>query len=133
MKKLTQLQYEVIFLYSKGLTFKEIDTVLLTSSKGVYSQVTLKDKGRVTRAKVSRRINSIKYKEELNKYLEKVKINNKLHSKYVYWIREKYTIPLAVAKASFRRKYINSSLDKSYKSYSKYKITFFKNHLKKTA
>ena len=24
MRKLTQLQYEVIFLYSKGLTFKEI-------------------------------------------------------------------------------------------------------------
>ena len=31
MKKLTQLQYEVIFLYSKGLTFKEIDAALANS------------------------------------------------------------------------------------------------------
>lgn len=31
MKKLTQLQYKVIFLYSKGLTFKEIDTTLATA------------------------------------------------------------------------------------------------------
>lgn len=28
MKKLSQLQYEVIFLYSKGLIFKEIDEAL---------------------------------------------------------------------------------------------------------
>lgn len=42
MAKLTKLQYEVIFLYSKGLTFKEIDTALKTSSKGVYSQVVAK-------------------------------------------------------------------------------------------
>lgn len=31
MKKLTQLQYQVIFLYSKGLTFKEIDETLATA------------------------------------------------------------------------------------------------------
>lgn len=31
MKKLTQLQYQVIFLYSKGLTFKEIDEALATA------------------------------------------------------------------------------------------------------
>lgn len=131
MRKLTQLQYEVIFLYSKGFTFKEIDRELGTTSKGVYNQVVSKDKGRVTRAKISRRINSINYKEELNKYLEKVKINNKIHSQYVYWVKEKYTIPLPFAKINFRRKYINSSLDKSYKSYSKYKITFLKNSIVK--
>ncbi len=34
MRKLSQLQYEVIFLYSKGLTFKEIDKALATASKG---------------------------------------------------------------------------------------------------
>ena len=42
MKKLTQLQYEVIFLYSKGLTFKEIDNQLVTTSKGAYMQVVVK-------------------------------------------------------------------------------------------
>lgn len=39
MRKISQLQYEVIFLYSKGLTFKEIDKALATASRGVYSQV----------------------------------------------------------------------------------------------
>ncbi len=43
MKRLSKLQYEVIFLYSKGLTFKEIDISLATASKGVYSQVVAKD------------------------------------------------------------------------------------------
>ena len=53
MKRLSKLQYEVIFLYSKGLTFKEIDISLATASKGVYSQVVAKDKGRVTRDRKS--------------------------------------------------------------------------------
>lgn len=133
MRKLTQLQYETIFLYSKGLTFKEIDYLLATTSKGAYNQVIVKDKGRVTRAKTSRKINLNSYKLELSIYLDKVKENNKNYGKSVQWIKEKYTIPLAVAKANFRRKYINDSLDKSYKSYSKYKITFLRNHLKEIA
>ena len=133
MRKLTQLQYDVIFLYSKGLTFKEIDTALATASKGVYSQVVLKDKPRVTRAKISRRTNLNSYKIELSKYIDEVKKSNKQNSKYSNWIKEKYTIPIAVAKASFRKKYINDSLNKSYKSYTKYRLTFLKNHLEKVA
>ena len=133
MRKLTQLQYEVIFLYSKGLTFKEIDTALVTASKGVYSQVVAKDKGRVTRAKKARETNLNSYKIELNKYIKEVKKNNKHYKNYTQWIKEKYVIPIEVAKDGFRRKYINDSLDKSYKSYSKYKLTFIKNHLEKVA
>ena len=133
MRKLTQLQYEVIFLYSKGLTFKEIDTALTTASKGVYNQVVAKDKGRVTRAKKARETNLNSYKIELNKYIKEVKKNNKHYKNYTQWIKEKYVIPIEVAKDGFRRKYINDSLDKSYKSYSKYKLTFLKNHLEKVA
>lgn len=133
MKLLTQLQYEVIFLYSKGLTFKEIDTSLATASKGVYSQVVSKDKGRVSRAKKSRETNLNSYKIELNKYLKEVKKNNKQCKDFTQWVKEKYIIPIEVAKALFRRKYINDSLDKSYKSYSNYKLTFIKNHLEKVA
>ena len=133
MKKLTQLQYEVIFLYSKGLTFKEIDTALATASKGVYSQVVSKDKSRVTRAKLSRKINLKNYKEDLKKYLDVVKVNNKHYKNYTQWIKEKYVIPIEVAKDRFRKKYINDSLDKSYKSYSIYKLTFIKNYLEKVA
>ena len=133
MRKLTQLQYEVIFLYSKGFTFKEIDNQRTTASKGVYMQVLTKDKGRVTRAKTSRNINLNNYKTELFIYLDKVKQNNKDYIKSIQWIKEKYTISIGVAKINFRRKYINVSLDKSYKSYGKYKITFLRNHLKEVA
>ncbi len=133
MKRLSKLQYEVIFLYSKGLTFKEIDISLATASKGVYSQVVAKDKGRVTRAKKARETNLNSYKIELNKYIKEVKKNNKHYKNYTQWIKEKYVIPIEVAKDGFRRKYINDSLDKSYKSYSKYKLTFLKNHLEKVA
>ena len=133
MKKLTQLQYEVIFLYSKGLTFKEIDTALATASKGVYSQVVAKDKGRVTRSKLSRLTNTRNYKEDLKKYLDTVKENNRFCKNHIEWIREKYTIDVEVAKHRFRNQYINAMLDKSYKSYSKYKLTFLKNHLEKVA
>lgn len=124
MKKLSQLQYEVIFLYSKGLTFKEIDTTLVTSSKGVYSQVVAKDKSRVTRAKLSRETNLKNYELELKKYLDSIKEHNKYYKNSTQWIKEKYTIKIEVAKDRFRKKYINDSLDKSYKSYSKYKLTF---------
>lgn len=133
MRKLSQLQYEVIFLYSKGLTFKEIDTALATSSKGVYSQVVAKDKSRVTRAKLSRETNLKNYKLELKKYLDKVKEHNKSYKNSTQWLKEKYTIKIEVAKDRFRKKYMIDSLDKSYKSYSKYKLTFLKNHLEKVA
>ena len=133
MRKLSQLQYEVIFLYSKGLTFKEIDTALATASKGFYSQVVAKDKSRVTRAKLSRETNLKNYKEDLKKYLVDVKVNNKYYKNSTQWIKEKYTIKIELAKDRFRKKYITDSLDKSYKSYSKYKLTFLKNHLEKVA
>ena len=133
MRKLSKLQYKVVFLYSKGLTFKEIDTALTTASKGVYNQVVAKDKGRVTRAKKARETNLNSYKIELNKYLKEEKKNNKQCKDFTQWIKEKYTIKIEVAKDGFRRKYINDSLDKSYKSYSKYKLTFLKNHLEKVA
>ena len=133
MRKLSQLQYEVIFLYSKGLTFKEIDTTLTTASRGVYSQVVSKDKSRITRAKISRETNLKNYKVELKKYLDDVKENNKYYKNSTQWIKEKYTIKIEVAKDRFRKNYIINSLDKSYKSYSKYKLTFLKNHLAKVS
>ncbi|MFA6788187.1 MAG: hypothetical protein WC149_04330 [Arcobacteraceae bacterium] len=103
MKKLTQLQYEVIFLYSRGLTFKEIDTALATTSRGVYSQVVAKDKGRVTRAKTSRQINLNNYKQELNKKLDEVKIHNKHFRNSTQWIKENYVVSLKVSQRSFRQ------------------------------
>ncbi|MCT7545061.1 hypothetical protein N5T80_01880 [Aliarcobacter cryaerophilus] len=133
MRKLSQLQYEVIFLYSKGLTFKEIDKALATASKGAYSQVLEKDKGRVTRAKLSRVTNMRNYKEDLKNYLDTVKENNKHYKNYNQWLKEKYTIDIKVAKVSFRSRYINAMLDKSFKSYNGYKLTFLKNHLEKVA
>lgn len=129
MRKLTQLQYDVIFLYSKGLTFKEIDSTLTTASKGIYSQVLAKDKGRVTRSKKARKTNLNSYKQELKIYIDDIKNKNR------FWktINTKYLICIDKATKLFRDKYINDSLDKAYKSYCKYKLTFLKNHLEKVA
>ena len=131
MKKLTQLQYEVIFLYSKGLTFKEIDTALATASKGVYSQVVSKDKSRVTRAKKARETNLNSYKIELNKYIKDIKKKNRYYNNL--FLDNRYSICTKLAQKNFRIIYINDSLDKAYKSYSNYKLTFLKNYLEKIA
>ncbi len=133
MRKLSQLQYEVIFLYSKGLTFKEIDKALATASRGVYSQVLEKDKGRVTRAKKSRLINQRNYKEDLKKYLDTVKENNKYYKNSTQWVKDRCIINIGLAKNSFRNRYIKDMLDKAYQSYMRYKLTFLKNHIEKVA
>jgi hypothetical protein len=133
MKKLTKLQYEVIFLYSKGLTFKEIDIVLTTASRGVYSQVVAKDKGRVIRAKKSRETNVKSYKEELKIYIAETRKRNNYFKNDTQKVKEYYTMPLTRAKAYFRIKYINDSLDLANKSYSKYRLTFIKKHIEKAA
>ena len=75
----------------------------------------------------------IKNEIDLKKYLDTVKENNRFCKNHIKWIREKYTIDVEAARDSFRKKYIIDSLDKSYKSYSKYKLTFLKNHLEKVA
>jgi NADPH-dependent 7-cyano-7-deazaguanine reductase QueF-like protein len=97
------------------------------ASRGVYSQVLEKDKSRVTRAKLSRVTNMRNYKEDLKKYLDTVKENNKHYKKYTQWLKEKYTIDIKVAKVSFRNQYIKAMMDKSFKSYNRYKLTFLKN------
>ena len=129
MRKLTQLQYTVIFLYSKRLTFKEIDKTLTTASRGVYSQVVAKDKSRVTRAKNSRKTNLNNYKRDLKIFLDEVKQNNRYLSHFSS--NSRYIVSLNLAEESFRIEYINKSLDKANKSYSKYRLTFLKNHLKR--
>ena len=128
MRKLTQLQYEVIFLYAKGLKFREIDKTLTTASRGVYSQVVAKDKSRVTRAKNSRKTNLNNYKRDLKIFLNDISQNNRYLSHFSS--NSRYIVSLNLAEESFRIEYINKSLDKANKSYSKYRLTFLKNHLK---
>lgn len=135
MKKLTQAQYQTIFLYSKGLTFSEIDEVLAINSKGAYSQVSLKDKSRATRAKKSRVINQANYKYNLKQELKKVQYDNRhfkrQHSSNYYM---KYCYKdLKITRTEIRKKYVNLCLDKSLSSYCKYKITFLKRIYKKVA
>jgi len=133
MKKLTKLQYQVIFLYAKAFTFKEIDKLLITSSKGIYTQVSRKDKSRVTRAKISKDKNIKNYIDEVAKYIDEVKIHNKYFRDCSQWLKHNNTISLSKAKANFREKYIFNCLDKSSQSYIKYKITFIKKYLEKVA
>lgn len=114
--KLTKLQYQVIYLYSKALTFNEITTALkISSSKGLYSKVIAKDKGRVTRAKKSKQINLNNYKEDLSKVIDEVKKN---HSRN--------TLILSTVKQSHREEYIDNSIDKSFQSWNRYRLTALK-------
>ena len=101
MRKLTQLQYTVIFLYSKGLTFKDIDKTLTTASRGVYSQVVSKDKSRVTRAKNSRKTNLNNYKRDLKIFLDEGKQNNRYLSHFSS--NSRYIVSLNLAEESFRK------------------------------
>lgn len=130
MKKLTRLQYQTVFLYSKGLTFKEIDNVLKIHSKAYYSQVLYKDKGRITRAKRSREINQKNYHSELSFYMDEVKRRNrKCNSSY----QSRYTIEPIQVKAKFRIDYIQECILKSCSSYNRYKITFVRKIHEKVA
>ena len=73
------------------------------------------------------------YKEDLKKYLDTVKEHNKNYKNQIQWLRDKYTIDIKVAKVSFRNQYIKAMMDKSFKSYNGYKLTFLKNHIDKVA
>lgn len=133
MRKLTKLQYQVIFLYSKGLRFNEIDMILKTNSKGFYSQVLAKDKGRITRAKLSKQKNKRIYNQELEMYLDEVKSHNKYFKNSVQWVKDKYIITPLKAKEQFRIKYLYKCLNQSVSSYNRYKITFVRKYLEKVA
>lgn len=133
MKKLTKLQYQVIFLYSKGLRFKEIDLLLATSSKGVYTQVSIKDKSRLTRAKISKEKNIKSFNYELKIYLNEITVYNKYFRNCSQWLKQNNTIPLSKAKVTYRNKFMFKCLDKSSQSYSRYKITFMKKYYEKVA
>lgn len=129
MKRLSKLQYTVIFLYSKGLTFKEIDRTLTTASRGVYSQVVAKDKGRVTRAKTARKTNLNGYKIELKNKIDEVKKHNREISKYSNGFMKKYLVDEKLATQSFKLDYINKSLDFANRSYSRYSLTLLKKRI----
>lgn len=88
-------------------------------------QVMTKDKGRVTRAKKSRKINLNNHKQDSSKYLFEIKAHKKEYKNNI--------ISLEIAKENFRNNYINDCMIKSLKSYNKYKLTFLKNHLQKVA
>ncbi len=130
MKRLTKHQYQTIFIYSKGLTFKEMDNSLQINSKAYYTQALYKDKGRITRAKLSREKNKKSYQKELSIYLNEVRCRNKNYSQL---LKDKYTIGFASAKEGFRLTYLNDCINKAYSSYIKYKITFIKKYLEKVA
>jgi hypothetical protein len=133
MKVLTKKQYQTVFLYSKGLTFSEIDILLHIKSKAYYSQVLYKDKGRITRAKISREKNKFNYTTEQNNYLQKIKKQNKMYKDYANWIKDNCIIPIPTAKKIFREDYLKDSLYNSCKSYNKYRLTFIKKALEKVA
>lgn len=117
---LTKLQYKVIFLYSKGLTFNEISIALTTSSQGVYTYSKRKDLSRVTRAKSSRITNQRNYASQLGIFINRIKKEMEDCS-----LIER-TQAIINIRISNRLNYIGSCLDVSNRSYNRHKLTLLK-------
>lgn len=120
---ITKREFEVISLYSKGLTFKEIGNCLNIATRTVinyYMRVKAKDKKRGTRAKRSRAINKHSYKVRLNEIIQEVKKYNRDIKRYGYTFRNE--ISIKNQSKVFRLNYFNECLLLAFKSYHKFRL-----------
>ena len=129
MKRITKREYEVISLYSKGLTFKEIGSALQIATRtaiNYYMRVKLKDKGRVTRAKISRSLNKMRFKILLKKYTGFSKITREFSVHNGHFNEE--TPSIEEIALLVRSQYIKDSLQFAFKSYYRFRIALLKKH-----
>ncbi|MDA7817417.1 LuxR C-terminal-related transcriptional regulator [Sulfurimonas sp.] len=144
MKRLSKREYEVIALYSKGLTFKEIGYALninIRTAINYYMRVKTKDKSRVTRAKHSRDIN----KTELGLMIEVVVIEAKQYNKFFAGYNDNLTNlnerffqarPLLCIKdvvRVVRMEYIKQCLVFTFNSFNRWKVNLTKKRTMKVA
>lgn len=128
MKVITKREYQVISLYSRGLTFKEIGYLLGIATRtaiNYYMRVKVKDKGRVTRAKKSRAYN----KSEFNIRLQELIITMREYNKRMMYYRfTQHKVKLISHEVKMLRYlYIKKSLEFTYQSYYRFKLNLLKN------
>lgn len=121
MKKLTQKEFETIYLYGYGLTFDEVSKCLKINSRGIYNNAKRKDRQRVMRAKIKRDKNIAQYKIKLKEKIQQTKEHNTSFERYSKWVWEYNYIAPETAKRNFRILYIQNCLKVSFRKYQTYK------------
>lgn len=124
MKTITKREFEIIALYSKGLTFKEMGSCLnIATRTAINYYMRAKEKGKtpITKAKRSRYTNKSLYKTKLN---EVVNITKKLNNDMKRYTTSDKQVSIKQQSQLFRINYIDDCLVFAYKSY-------YENRLKK--
>jgi len=127
MKAISKREYQVLALYSRGLTFKEIGNALNIAHRtaiNYYMRVKVKDQSRIVRAKRSRAYNKSEFSKMLAEVIKEVKAHNKVMMQYTFM--NKYIISIKDKGMSERINYINESLLFAYKSFNRWKVNLTK-------
>lgn len=120
---ITKREHEIISLYARGLTFKEMGHCLNIATRtaiNYYMRVKAKDKSRISRAKKSRAINKQSYMMRLKEVIQEVRNYNRDIKRYGYTFRNKLSIE-SQSKV-FRLNYFNECLLLAFKSYHKFRL-----------
>ena len=122
MKRLTKIEFEVIYLYGLGLKFDEISNYLNVNSRGIYNNAKRKERQRVMRAKDKRIRNISSYRYELNEYIKDIKKCNSCYDGSSDFVQRYNIISIATAKENHRKQYIIKCMQLSFRKYTKYKM-----------
>jgi DNA-binding CsgD family transcriptional regulator len=120
---ITKREFEVISLYSRGLTFKEMGFCLNIATRtaiNYYMRVKAKDKSRITRAKKSRAINKQSYIIQLQEVVKDARKYNREIRRYGYTFRNELSIKNQ--SKIFRLNYFHECLLFAFKSYCKFRL-----------
>lgn len=120
---ITKREFEVISLYARGLTFKEMGNCLNIATRtaiNYYMRIKVKDKSRVTRAKKSRAKNKHSYKMQLKEVIQEVRNYNRDIKRHGYTFKNE--ISIKNQSKVFRLNYFNECLLLAFKSYHKFRL-----------
>lgn len=123
MKKITKREFEVMALYSRGLTFKEIGHSLNIATRtaiNYYVRVKEKSKQHITKAKRSRAINKQLYKMRLKEVIHEAREHNNEIKRYKYTFIKQ--VSLKHQALSLRLTYFDECLEFAFRSYCKMKL-----------
>jgi len=121
MKIITKREFEVIALYSKGLTFKEIGHSLNIATRtaiNYYMRVKEKSKQHITKAKRSRSISKQLYKMRLKELMQEVREHNREATRYTF-IKQ---LSLNHQAKILRLTYFDECLEFAFRGYHKMKL-----------
>lgn len=120
---ITKREHEIISLYTRGLTFKEMGFCLNIATRtaiNYYMRVKAKDKSRISRAKKSRAINKQSYIMQLKEVIQDARKYNNEIRRYGYTFRTE--ISIKNQSKVYRLNYFNECLIFAFKSWHKFRL-----------